>query len=151
MIKLLFILISLSSLNACDYFQRNRMVDLKVTASQNLNPDLNERPSPVVLGFYELTDKIPFKSLGFSKISYQSYQNLKTTLIDYSTIEVRPSEIKNRLIKLHHNTAYLGIVAAYRQLDNSRWKQLIELPNNKNHMHINIRLTQTKMSAKIKN
>ena len=98
MFYLLIILLSLS-LEGCNYFSSCQKLDLKLIASSQLNPDINNRPSPLLINLYELKSNIPFKNLAFTNLGSQAYKNLKSSLVDVSEIEIRPSETKKWLKK----------------------------------------------------
>ena len=46
-------------------------------------------------------------------------------------VEVRPGEKYNYKRELNAESRYIGVIAAYRDIDNSQWRAIIEVPQNK--------------------
>jgi type VI secretion system protein VasD len=98
----------------CDYLHTNRNLATTVRTSSELNPDLNGRASPLVISIYQLKDKLAFKSLSYEQLSRNPYKHLKSSLIDYTSLEIQPGQQRKIESKMNSKTLYLGIVAAYR-------------------------------------
>ena len=116
------------SLSACHLWQQPTELQSSIIASSKLNPNSEKRPSPLLLSFYELKTALPFKSLNFYQLSQGNHKHLGSSLLDINEIEIRPGETRSYKQKLNENTRYLGIVAAYQNLDSSLWKQIIPIP-----------------------
>jgi len=144
-LAILFILLNLPG---CSFFHSETKLSSEINASTHLNPDLNNRASPLLLSFYELKNSIPFKNLDFYKISHQAHKSLGSSLIDSTPIEIRPGEKRHYTKKLNADTQYLGIVAAYRHLEISKWKQLIKVPSYTRQMDLIIYLNAQQLQVK---
>jgi type VI secretion system protein VasD len=103
-------------------------LDLSVLASAGVNPDDQKRPAPIVVRLYELkTDSV------FSTTDYFSLQDKDKTLVADDIVrrdefQLRPGEKKIFERKIDPATTRLGILAAYRDLPNSVWREVYTLP-----------------------
>ncbi|UJJ31764.1 type VI secretion system lipoprotein TssJ [Halopseudomonas maritima] len=108
-------------------------IDLQLSASDSLNPDLHGRPSPVVLQLVELRHPVAFEQADFFALQQRPQQILSPDLLALQELELRPGEQRSFKIAARPDTRYLGLVAAYRDLPNSRWRiQLALQPGKRN-------------------
>lgn len=127
----LFVLATLMaiSLNGCSV--ANLVVDpyttLKFTVSNRVNPDLNGRASPVVVKIYELQSKTIFENQDFFMIYDEADNIFGPDLVSQDTLSLSPSEELSYDIKMAPGSRYVGIVVAYRDLENSKWREVIEI------------------------
>lgn len=124
---------------------------IQVHTSQDLNPDINGRPSPIVLYIFHLKSDNSFTNAPFFKLYENSQETLGSDLIDQQEIEVSPSQnITLDTKKLTLDTRFIGILAAYRDLDNSVWQSITPTPLNKK-IHIDINLERLRMTTAVEN
>lgn len=145
LIKIIIILSTLNCLG-CSLLHPKTTLQSKITASDRLNPDINNRASPILLGIYELKSSIPFKGLDYYQISNASHKKLASSVIDFNELEIRPSENKYYKQLLNPNTRYLGLIAAYRNIENAQWKQIIEIPHTGSKLKLKIYLNSQQLS-----
>ncbi|NVC49950.1 type VI secretion system lipoprotein TssJ [Vibrio diabolicus] len=101
--------------------------DLEITANHNINPDSNGRPSPVVVYVFELTSNTLFESQDFFSIYEESEKVLGPDLVNKYEISLTPGQKETYQASMSPKTEYLGIVAAFRDIENSNWRQVIEV------------------------
>lgn len=101
--------------------------DLEITANHNINPDSNGRPSPVVVYVFELTSNTIFESQDFFSIYEESEKVLGPDLVNKYEISLTPGQKETYQASMSPKTEYLGIVAAFRDIENSNWRQVIEV------------------------
>ncbi|HHX8659341.1 TPA: type VI secretion system lipoprotein TssJ [Vibrio diabolicus] len=101
--------------------------DLEITANHNINPDSNGRPSPVVVYVFELTSNTLFESQDFFSIYEESEKVLGPDLVNKYEISLTPGQKEKYQASMSPKTEYLGIVAAFRDIENSNWRQVIEV------------------------
>jgi type VI secretion system VasD/TssJ family lipoprotein len=53
-------------------------INLKLTASDQLNPDLNGRPSPIVVRLFELKHPVTFENADFFSLYERAKESLAT-------------------------------------------------------------------------
>ncbi len=116
-------------LTACSLFagSPNKYAEVNTQAVAYLNPDVNGRPSPVVVTLYQLKNAYNFRQADYESLSDNSAKALGGDLIDQSSIEIRPGDKNKTNLTLSPNTNYLGIMAAYRNINNGVWHKTVKL------------------------
>ena len=101
--------------------------DLEITANHNINPDSNGRPSPVVVYVFELTSNTLFESQDFFSIYEESEKVLGPDLVNKYEVSLTPGQKETYQASMSPKTEYLGIVVAFRDIENSNWRQVIKV------------------------
>ena len=122
-----------------------------IQAANYLNPDVNGRASPIVITIYELSSSLTFKNAGYYCLAQNADAALKSTLIDKHTIEAQPAQIISLVEKLSPNTKYIGITAAYRNISQKRWKEIIKLPPKDKKLYIHVIVQSSGLVATLEN
>ncbi len=102
-------------------------LSLALTTSPELNPDSEGRSSPVVLRIYQLNSDTNFKESEFFDIFDDDKSALAETFIEKQELELNPNESRKFSLPLNEKTKYLGLVAAFRNIENAKWRELIEI------------------------
>jgi len=98
-------------------------------ADAGLNPDLNGRPSPLVVRLYELKSLSVFNTADFFNLFEQDVALLGDELQMRDELHFQPGESKSLERDLRPDTRYLGVIGAYRDIENARWRNSIEIPH----------------------
>lgn len=106
-------------------------VSINLTTNTALNPDKEGRSSPVVLRIYELSSEKQFVDKDFFDIYDDEKETLGDTLIKKQEFELSPNESRKLAISPNNKTKFIGIVAAFRNLDNAKWQEIIALKSQK--------------------
>ncbi len=108
----------------------NSIVDpytrLSIEPLANINPDANERPSPMVLKVYELSSKNTFVTSDFFSLFDKAALTLEDDLIATDEFVVRPGQSYLHEMRLNGKTRYVGIVAAFQDIQNAQWRLVVE-------------------------
>lgn len=100
---------------------------LQFQPTNTINPALNGRASPLVVRVYELSSWDAFHNSDF----FDLYDNAETALvgdlISADEIVIRPGEDYEYTMSLDPRTRYVGIVAAFRDIQNARWRLVSEV------------------------
>jgi type VI secretion system protein VasD len=104
------------------------LVQTKVESSADLNPDINGRPSPIVLRIYELRSLSAFNEADFFALHESDTELLGQDLKAKEVMELMPGEQHAFTRELQPDTRYLAVVAAYRDLEQARWRAALEIP-----------------------
>lgn len=99
-----------------------------IKTDAGLNPDLRGRPSPVVVRVYELKSVTAFNSADFFSLFEKEQEALGGDLVGREEYQLRPGENRPYQRQLQPDTKFIGVVAAFRDLENSRWKQAVPVP-----------------------
>lgn len=104
-----------------------------------LNPDINGKASPVVVTLYQLKSPYNFKQASYAELSDNASRVLGNDLVDKNTLEMRPGSSRTIEQHIDENTQYLGIVAAYRDIQSANWHKVIKVnPTSQANVNINL-------------
>ncbi len=139
--------ISAFTLSACS---NNNGTEAKIAfnSAHYLNPDINGHASPVVVSLYELKTPFEFKQANFMQLDQNASSLLGTNLIDKQTVEIRPGAQKIITQSITPNTHYLGIAAAYRNIDSASWRSVINIPEKTKKITVQVNLESEGLIAK---
>jgi type VI secretion system protein VasD len=118
------VLLSINILTGCSSVST---VEAKLHADKKLNPDLNGRPSPLVVRVYELKSLSVFNSADFFNLFEQDVALLGEDLQMRDEFAFQPGETKSLERDLRIDTRYLGIIGAYRDIENARWRNSVKV------------------------
>jgi type VI secretion system protein VasD len=99
-------------------------------AGANINPDINGRPSPVVLRLYELKSETAFTSSAFFPLYDNDQAILARDLQSREEILLTPGQTIKIDREFKAESRYLGVVAAFQAVDKATWRALAEIPAN---------------------
>lgn len=102
-------------------------LELTLEGSSQLNPDLNHRPSPIVLHLLELKHPVAFENADFFSLYNRPQQMLAPDLIAIEELELRPGEKRDLKLTVQAGSRYVAVLAAYRNLPDSNWRFIIAL------------------------
>ncbi len=105
----------------------------------NANPDSRKRPSPVVVRIYELKSAALFESTDFVTLFDKDQAALGSELISRDEATLRPNDVKAINKTLSPDAKYIGVVAAFRELERARWRMVVPIvPGKKNVVKIRL-------------
>jgi type VI secretion system protein VasD len=123
-------LAALAVLSGCSALSPNSdltKLDLSLQGSDQLNPDLNGRPSPVVIRLLELKHPVAFENADFFSLYQRPKEALSPDLVIQEELELRPGEQRDLKLFVQDGSRYVGVLAAYRDLPESSWRFVIPL------------------------
>ena len=100
--------------------------DLVVAA--DVNPDSGGRASPVVVRLYQLKEEGSFNSASYFALVDKEQATLGPSMVSREEYEMQPGTTRQLELKIPPEVRYLGAVAGFRDLNNSRWKALSPAP-----------------------
>lgn len=114
-------------------------LSINISASSAVNPNANNRPSPVVVRVYELKASAQFESADFLSLYDKDQAVLGADIVARDEIVFAPGDKKVISKPLAADTKFIGVVAAFRDLERARWRALVPvLPNKNNLVAINL-------------
>ncbi len=102
-------------------------VDLSLQGSERLNPDINDRPSPIVLQLIELKNPVAFEHADFFSLYQRPREVLAPDLVAIEELELRPGEERTYKLAADPESRYLAVLAAYRDLPQAQWRIVVPL------------------------
>ena len=123
----------LSLLASCAIFEEAssyREINIKMTASRNVNPDFKKKPTSVQVQVFTLSEKEFFDAqdaidLFSGEKLKKILDNKKVTLV--KTIQLNPNEEKTIVLDIEESDRFIAIIAGYRKIDFAEWKKIIDL------------------------
>jgi len=99
-------------------------VTLQVTliATDDVNPDVRGRASPLSVRIMELRSRSGFDAADFFSLYDRDQATLGTELLAKEQYILRPGDTQGYTRKAQGETRFLGVVAAYRDLEGSTWR-----------------------------
>jgi type VI secretion system protein VasD len=101
---------------------------IELLADANVNPDLKNRPSPIVVRIFELRGDSSFEESSFFSLKDNSEQTLGHDLISSDRIVIRPGDKQQINRSGSPDARSIGIIAEYRDLESNHWRKVITLP-----------------------
>ncbi|MBU6956141.1 type VI secretion system lipoprotein TssJ [Pseudomonas sp. CVAP len=102
-------------------------LNLKLTASDQVNPDLNGRPSPIVVRLIELKHPVAFENADFFSLYERAKESLSPDLVASEELELRPGETAEFKLSVDSGSRYVGVLAAYRDLRETQWRYVVQV------------------------
>lgn len=101
---------------------------LKFSVSPDVNPDRDDRSSPIVLRLFLLTDRRQFDREDFLSLFENAESRLGSDLVREITLkEFAPSEERIEVIELTEDIKYIGMIAEYVNYDDSDPIDILEI------------------------
>jgi type VI secretion system protein VasD len=100
-------------------------IEGNLVASPNLNPNPQGEPSPLVVRLYELKAETAFANAGFFQLYDDDSAALGGDLQDRLDFVLRPGETVSFTRNLKPDTRFLGVLAAYQDIDRATWRTLV--------------------------
>jgi len=119
---------------------------VQVSATADVNPDLQGRPSPVILHIMELNSTEQFNRLDYMGLTQPSGAALGPELLGKNQMVLQPGETKPLPMELNPMTTAIGLVAGYRDIDNAAWRKVVPITQGETK-GISITLEQTQIVA----
>jgi type VI secretion system protein VasD len=107
------------------------IVQLTVKAAPDINPDAQNRPSPLVLRAYQLAATDSFEKADFFQLYDKDAATLGADMADRQEIAIAPGETKTVTLEFKPNGKFLGIIGAFRSIDRAAWRADVPVPPNK--------------------
>src|SRR5262247_1114071 len=100
-----------------------------ITVAPNVNPDRAGRPSPIVVRVYELKSVAAFNGADFFALFENEQATLSSELIGREEFQLQPAETREYRRQLQPETKFIGVVGAFRDLEQARWRQTVPVPS----------------------
>jgi type VI secretion system protein VasD len=133
-IKPLLIFMLLVNLSACSsinstvggFFNMDTDLELKFKVAADINPDDDNKPSPLFLRMYELKSPRMFKKANFIDLYEKDKDVLGADMISKQRLKrIKPGESRKESFVLDKGTRYVGLYAEFLQYKKSGFKLLI--------------------------
>ena len=103
------------------------LMTAKFLTSSHLNPNADGEPSPIIVRLYELKSAGNFKNSEFFSLFDDESSVLANDLVARDELRFNPNETKIINRELDPATRYLGVLAAFRDLDKASWRAVVQI------------------------
>lgn len=101
----------------------------RITASADVNPDREGRPSPVHVRIFQLKEDGAFMGADFWALVDKEQETLGPSLVQRLEFDLTPSESKEFELKIAPEARVLGVMAEYADYRNAQWRVVAQAPN----------------------
>jgi type VI secretion system protein VasD len=98
-----------------------------IQASAQINPSASKRPSPVLVRVYELKAAASFNAADFMSLYQHDQADLAADLVAKEEYVLEPGETKAFTKTLSPDTHFLGVMAAYRDIEHAKWRTIVAI------------------------
>ena len=98
-----------------------------VQASANLNPSVSRRPSPLLIRVYELKSASAFSAADFVSLYQRDQAELGAEMVSREEFTLNPGDSRPLAKVAAAETRFLGVFAAYRDLDRASWRSVVAI------------------------
>lgn len=119
------LLFLLAGCSAVSPFSTLTKLDVVLTASEHVNPDVHGRPSPVVVQLIELRHGVAFEHADFFSLYDKAQRALPKDWVSSEEVELRPGDHLALKLRIAPDSRFVGVLAAYRDLPRVQWRLLI--------------------------
>lgn len=114
-------------------------IALHLVADAGLNPGATGQAAPVRVRMYELKSAANFLRSDYFALAERTTQTLGADLLEQDEIWVHPGEQRQLGRDLSAGTRHVGLVVAYRDIDQAQWRALLTVaPGQTNKFLINL-------------
>lgn len=106
------------------------ILQISLTVDLNANPDARGRASPVVARLLELKSLAAFQSTDFFSLFDRERDALGSDLVAKEELLLQPGESQQFTRELQPDTRFVAVLAAYRDMERSRWRTSIPVTLN---------------------
>ncbi|MGB5834018.1 MAG: type VI secretion system lipoprotein TssJ [Thiohalocapsa sp.] len=111
----------------------------KLAASDDVNSGSGRSALPIVVRLYELKSAGVFSSADFFSLYQREADTLGSELIAREEVSLSPGQGYLMTKKLPAEAAFLGVVAAFRDIDHAQWRDVVRLnPNHANKVFVTV-------------
>jgi len=121
------------ALMACASAPKPAQLAATLQASERVNPSTSQRPSPLLVRVYELKTAAAFNSADFMSLYQRDKAELGADLLGKEEFMLAPGETKKFAKTLAPDTRFLGVVAAFRDVEHARWRSIVAVQPGQMH------------------
>ncbi len=123
--------VGVAMLAGCASTPKPESIGIQISATNDVNPDLQGRPSPVILHVIELNSEEQFNRLDYTSLTQPSGAALGQDLLGKTRLTLSPGDSQQLPLELNPQTTFIGLVAGFRDIDNAIWRTTIPVVQGK--------------------
>jgi len=99
-----------------------------IGVAEELNPDYQGRSSPVNVIVFQLASADAFDNADFFSLYEPGAAVLGGDLLGRTQLLLQPGEQREWIAEFDRETRFVGVIAAYRDIENAQWRATVALP-----------------------
>ncbi|WP_445571135.1 type VI secretion system lipoprotein TssJ [Pseudomonas sp. E102] len=103
-------------------------IELHFHSIAGLNPGASGQPAPVRVRIFELKNAATFGRADYFALAERAQATLGADLIDQDEVLIQPDQQLSLKRELDPATRHIGILVGYRELDQSLWRTVMNVP-----------------------
>ena len=125
------LLLIISLLVGCASTSKPTIVKASVETKAMVNPDVKGRASPIVVKVYALKSLSAFNNADFFSLMDKDKETLGAEFLDKEELQLMPGQKRELQKQFPSETRYIGVIAAFRDLERSQWRTSTEIKEQK--------------------
>jgi len=124
-------------------------VSIELVAAKDANPDARGRASPLTVRVYVLKAPGPFEGADFFSLYDKDQATLGAEMVEREEVLLNPGDSRKLEFTLEPDAKNIAVLAAYRDLERARWRDLKPLEVGKpNSFTVNLGARQARIDSK---
>ena len=103
------------------------IVNITFSAMPDLNPDVDGRPSPAVIGVFALTDQDAFRTASYFELRDETEEVLGDSLLAERDLLINPGASIERRITFPNEARVLGVAVDFQNIEAAVWRSFISI------------------------
>jgi type VI secretion system protein VasD len=103
------------------------ILSASIQAADDVNPSVSKRPSPLLVRVYELKGATAFNNADFVALFQRDQAELGADMVGREEIMLNPGETRRITKTLAPETRFIGVFAAYRDLERAHWRAIVAI------------------------
>ncbi len=99
-----------------------------IRAAADLNPSSGGEPRPLLVKIFQLKSKEKFEAADLFPLLEDAETELAGDLLKLEDFTLLPGEFKAYEGDYDPQTRFIGVVGAYRDMNQAQWKDMVEMP-----------------------
>ncbi|PCH95019.1 MAG: type VI secretion system lipoprotein TssJ [Gammaproteobacteria bacterium] len=120
-----------------------------ISASADINPDIEGRPSAVLVRVYQLTNNVNFGNASYEALFESDHNALGSEYITLNEYLVDPQSRNEIELKISEHTRFIGVVVGYRSVDMVTWRTVLEVPEKSFWKDSGLEIKVEKLSVRV--
>lgn len=120
-----------------------------ISAAADINPDIEGRPSAVLVRVYQLTNNVNFGNASYEALFESDHNALGSEYITLNEYLVDPESRNEIDLKISEHTRYIGVVVGYRSVDMVTWRTVLEVPEESFWKDSGLEIKVEKLSVRV--
>jgi len=112
-------------------------IDVYLAAAQEANTAPSQTARPILIRLYSLKSAGRFSAADFYSLDERDAEILGDSLLSKEEVMLQPDSGQRLSLPVPPATTYLGVVAAFREIDQAQWRDLVPItPNHANQISV---------------